>query len=57
VTVEVDGWVQCERKGCGKWRRGPVDVIKRIRGKWMCHKNDWDKARARCGAPEEAWEE
>ena len=44
-------WVQCNGKGCGKWRRVPGHA--KLPGRWYCRMNTWDPVRASCDAPEE----
>lgn len=48
-------WVECDK--CGKWRRlrGVVDA-KKLPLKWYCSMNKNDPERARCSAPEEAYD-
>jgi hypothetical protein len=48
-------WVECDK--CKKWRRlrGVVDE-KKLPSKWYCSMNKNDPERARCSAPEEAYE-
>jgi hypothetical protein len=47
-------WVQCERKGCAKWRRLPPHLDpEELPDTWYCEMNDWDARFAQCAAPEE----
>ncbi|GKY92901.1 hypothetical protein MPSEU_000259100 [Mayamaea pseudoterrestris] len=49
-------WVECDK--CKKWRRlrGKVDASK-LPTRWFCSMNKTDAARAKCSAPEEAYDE
>jgi hypothetical protein len=48
-------WVECDK--CKKWRRlrGVIDE-KKLPPRWFCSMNKSDPDRARCSAPEEAYE-
>ena len=40
---EIRHWVQCERRGCKKWRRLPVGMTpEQLPEKWYCEMNTWD---------------
>lgn len=40
---EVRHWVQCERRGCKKWRRLPLGMTPEdLPDKWYCEMNTWD---------------
>ncbi|CAD7697175.1 unnamed protein product [Ostreobium quekettii] len=52
-----DLWVQCDNKGCKKWRRLPVGtVIEDEDAPWFCHMNP-DPTRNSCSDSEESYHE
>lgn len=47
-------WVQCDKAGCGKWRRLPPHIDQEELPKvWYCSMNFWQAELASCEAPEE----
>lgn len=53
-AVVKKNWVQCERKGCKKWRKVPASIdIDSLPEKWYCEMNTWNPDSASCDAPED----
>ena len=51
-------WVQCDRKGCRKWRVVPADFdMESLPEKWFCEMNTWNIDRASCDVPDDSEEE
>jgi hypothetical protein len=53
--VKKMNWVQCERKGCKKWRKVPPNIdIDSLPEKWYCEMNTWNLDSASCEVPEDS---
>jgi hypothetical protein len=53
--VKKMNWVQCERKGCKKWRKVPPNIdIDSLPEKWYCEMNIWNLDSASCEVPEDS---
>eukprot|EP00854_Cymbomonas_tetramitiformis_P018577 gene18577-22178_t len=52
-------WVQCEKEGCGKWRKLPHAIsAESLEDPWECSFNTWNLSDANCEAPQEpGWDD
>ncbi len=58
AVVAPSQWVQCDRKGCRKWRVVPADFdMESLPEKWFCEMNTWNPDRASCDVPDDSEEE